>query len=49
MITLYCKRCGGAVEVTDIEIIDRLRKRYYVYCFECDIEYSFTRRERTNM
>ena len=48
MITFYCKHCGGDVEVTYVEPIDRLRKRVYVYCFNCDKEYSFIRKVWSN-
>lgn len=47
MSCLYCKKCGHPVEITDIEIVGNSWKRYYLYCFECDLEYNILRREKT--
>lgn len=40
MRDLYCKKCGTPLEISYIEPVNKHRYRYYVYCFECDLEYN---------
>lgn len=37
---MKCRKCGNEVEIVDIEYLANRKRRYTVYCFECDKEYN---------
>lgn len=44
MINLLCRKCGHDLEVVDVDYCGNGWKRFYVYCFDCDREYSLLKR-----
>ena len=43
---MKCRKCGTELEIYDIEVINGYWKRFYVYCFECDKEYTIVKKQK---